>query len=92
MAPTPPIELMLVMALAGLILGFAYFVALRRTISLFVGGRGWFGPVVLTVGRLAVMAVALTVAARLGAMPLLAAFVGFLAARFVAVRAVRMAA
>ena len=84
-------ELTFMMALAGLALGRAYFVALKRSVALFVGGKGWFGLLALTLGRIGAAAGFLFVAARLGAAPLLAAFIGFLMARALALRAERRA-
>ena len=81
-------ELIVMIALAGFIFGLLYFAALKRSVALFVGGEGWFGPLVLTLGRIGAAAGFLMLAAKLGAAPLLAAFVGFLLARTVALRAV----
>jgi len=80
-----------IMALLGLALGLVYFRALRRTADLLAGGRGWLGPAGLTLARIAGAIIVLTVMARLGAMPLLAGFLGFLLARLIALRAVRRA-
>jgi len=82
-------ELTLLMWIAGLAFGFIYFAALRRSVNLFVGGKGWLGPLALTVGRIGAAAGFLFVAAKLGAAPLLAAFIGFLMARAVALRGER---
>jgi len=82
-------ELTLLMAIAGLAFGFVYFASLKRSVSLFVGGKGWFGPLVLTLGRIGAAVAFLFVAAKLGAAALLAAFVGFLMARALALRAER---
>ncbi len=76
----------------GLLLGAAYFAALRWTVDLFSAGSGRAMPAALTLGRLAGAAVFLAVAARFGALPLLGAFVGFLVARSVALRFTRRAA
>jgi hypothetical protein len=92
MAATPQVATTLAMALAGLAFGLVYFATLRRTIALFSAGRGWLAPAALTVGRLAAMAALLALAARLGAAPLLAAFGGVLAARFIALRVTRRTA
>ena len=73
------------MALAGLLVGLAYFAALHQTVRRFTGG-GWLGPVLLTLGRIALIVALLVVAARLGALTLLAAFAGFVVARAIAVR------
>lgn len=79
------------MAFAGLALGLMYFRALRRTVDLFAGGRGWLGPAGLTLARIAGAVIVLTFMARLGAMPLLAGFLGFLLARAVSLRTQRRA-
>ena len=84
-------ELTFMMALAGFTLGLAYFAALKRSVALFVGRKGWFGLLALTLGRIGATAGFLFVAARLGAAPLLAAFIGFLMARALALRAERRA-
>jgi hypothetical protein len=73
-------------ALTGFVFGVAYFVALRRTVSLFVANGGWWELSALTLGRLVAITVFFTFAARLGAAPLLAAFLGFLLARAATVR------
>ena len=74
------------MAVAGIFLGFIYFACLRRTVARFAGGDGWAGPAVLTLVRLGAAVVALGFIARLGAVALLAAFLGFLIARTIALR------
>jgi hypothetical protein len=75
-------------AFGGLILGIGYFLALRRTTALLAGGRGWVGPAGLTLARIAVAAVLFGFAARLGALPLLTGFAGFLLARAIALRSI----
>ena len=77
------------MAIAGLVLGLAYFAALRRTAALLGAGGSRLRPLLLTLVRVAGAALAFVFAARLGAPPLLAAFLGFLAARALALRWVR---
>ena len=84
-------ELTLLMAIAGLAFGFVHFASLKRSVSLFVGRKGWFGPLALTLGRIAAAVAFLFVAAKLGAAPLLAAFIGFLMARALALRAEKKA-
>ncbi len=71
--------------------GLLYFAALKRCVALLVGGQGWLGPLALTLGRIGAAAGILFVAAKLGAAPLLAVFIGFLMARAVALRAERRA-
>ena len=80
-------ELTVLMAVAGLAFGCVYFASLKRSVSLFVSGKGWFGPVALAFGRIGAAVGFLFVAAKLGAAPLLTAFVGFLMARALALRA-----
>jgi hypothetical protein len=77
------------MAFAGSALGLIYFRAMRRTVDLFAGGRGWLGPAGLTLARIAGAVIVLTFMARLGAMPLLAGFLGFLLARAISLRSAR---
>ena len=76
-------------ALGGFLFGLGYFIALRRTVDVFVGGQRRLLPMVLTLSRVAAAILLLGVAARFGALPLLAAFAGFLLARALALRAVR---
>lgn len=82
-------ELALLMALAGLAFGLVYFASLKRSVTLFVVGKDWLGPLALTLGRIGVAVTLLYVAARLGAVSLLAVFIGFLMARALALRAER---
>ncbi len=82
---------LIVAAIAGLVCGLAYFAAIRRSVMLFVGGHGWLIPLALALGRIGAAAAFLFFAARLGAALLLAAFLGFLVARTVALRAQRRA-
>ena len=81
--------LALAMAFTGFVFGLVYFVALHRTVALFAAGGGRLGPLALTLGRIGAVTILLTLAARLGATPLLATFLGFLLARAVALHAVR---
>jgi len=78
--------------LGGFLFGLAYFTALRRTIDLFTGGRGRLFPAALTLGRLTGVILFLGLAARVGALPLLTGFLGFLLARGLALRTARRAA
>ena len=73
-------------AFAGLAFGLAYFAVLRRTVDLHAAGHDRFAPTILTLGRLAAAALLLAGAASIGALPLLASFIGFLLARAVALR------
>jgi N-ATPase, AtpR subunit len=74
---------------AGLTFGLAYFVVLRRTVDLCAAAHGRLVPAVLTLGRLLAAILLLGVAARMGALPLLASFGGFLLARALAMCAAR---
>jgi hypothetical protein len=78
-----------ILGLAGGIFGLVYFAALRRTTALLAAGAGWSGPLALTLARILGALAFLTLAARLGAVPLLAAFAGFLAARAITLRFAR---
>jgi len=84
---SPP--LLLVMACAGLAAGLLYFTALRRTSILLASGGGRTGLLVLWASRIGGAVVFLALAAKLGAAYLLAAFLGFLISRTIAVRIVR---
>ena len=63
--------------LAGLALGPAYFGVLQRTVDLYTAGHGRLVPAVLTLGRLTAAILFLAFAAKIGALPLLASFMGF---------------
>jgi hypothetical protein len=75
--------------LAGLVVGLVHFAALRRTIDLYSAGHGRLAAAVLTLGRIAGTIVFFCLAAKLGALPLLSSFLGFLLARTFALCAVR---
>ncbi len=77
---------------AGFAFGLLYFAALKRTTVLLASGRGWLGPLALTLGRIGATVIFLVLAVKLGAGPLLAAFAGFLLARALALHAGRRAA
>ena len=82
-------DLTILMAVAGLAFGWVYFASLKRSVTQFVRGKGWVGPLVLTLGRIGAAVGFLFIAAKLGAAPLLGAFTGFLMARALALRAER---
>ena len=84
-------ELTVMMAFAGLVFGLTYFAVMKRTVALFVRSDGWVQPLALTLARIGAVVVFLFLAAKLGAAPLLAAFIGFLIARTLALRAERRA-
>lgn len=73
-------------AAGGIALGACYFAMLRRSLA----ARG-VRAVTLTLGRLLGALLFFGIAVRFGALPLLAAFLGFLAARTLALRAAREA-
>lgn len=78
------------MLVAGFAFGLVYFAMLRRTTAgLYGSGHSWFEPAMLILGRIAGAAILLTFAAKLGAGPLLAAFLGFLLARSAALHTAR---
>ena len=79
-------------SLAGLVFGLVHFAALRRTVDLYSAGRSRLAAAALTLGRIAGTIVFFGLAARLGALPLLSAFLGFLLARTLALRAARRTA
>lgn len=67
--------------LGGLLLGFAYFRALRKTTDLIVGGGPMFLGLALTLGRLALLGAGFYVAVLAGGTALLAALAGVLCAK-----------
>jgi len=73
--------------LGGIVLGIGYFALMRRTVLLFVAGRQRAIAAALTLLRLLGVLGVLALVARLGPLPLLACFAGFLAARGRAIRA-----
>jgi hypothetical protein len=79
-------------AVAGLVFGLVHFAALRRTVELYSAGRVRLAAAALTLGRITAAIVFFGLAARLGALPLLSAFLGFLLARMLALRAPRRTA
>lgn len=85
------LALLVTMAFAGMLFGVVYFATLRRAVTLFTAGRGWIGPVSLTLARIAAAVIFLGLAAKLGAAALIAAFLGFLLARTVMLRVARRA-
>ena len=75
--------------IGGSLLGAAYFAALWRTATLVSAGGGRMMSAGLTLGRFAAVALVFAAAARCGVLPLLGAFLGFLFARAVWLRAAR---
>lgn len=84
-----PLPLAALLALTGFAFGMAYFALLRRSVELFAAGRGYLIPATLTMARIGAAVILLGLAAKLGAPALLGAFIGFLAARKVALRTKR---
>jgi hypothetical protein len=84
-------QLAVAMAVAGLIFGLFYFALLHCSVILFAAGHGWIRPIGLTIIRIGGAVAFLFGAAKLGAAPLLAAFIGFLIARVLALRVGRTA-
>ena len=74
---------------AGFVLGRGYFAMLRHCVRLFAAHHGWSRPLLLTLGRIAAATLFFAFAVRWGLPALLAAFVGFLVARHIAVRSAR---
>lgn len=73
----------------GLVFGLAYFALLRRTVGYFAAGGGAFLAAALTLGRLVGAVAFFGWAACVGALPVLAAFLGFVLARAFTLRAAR---
>ena len=88
----PGIAIVVSFAFSGLAFGLGYFAMLRRTVDLHAAGDNLLVPALLTVGRLATVILLLGVAARVGALPLLSSFIGFLLARGLALRGMQGAA
>jgi N-ATPase, AtpR subunit len=72
--------------LVGLVVGLAYFRALRLTADLFAQGRRWTLPLWLTLIRFAGLIAVLFLTVQMGAAALIALFLGFLLGRTIAVR------
>lgn len=81
-----------VFAAAGLLLGAGYFASLRRGVRLSIVSHAWLQYVLRAMARIAAAALFFMFAVRWGVPALLAAFVGFLAARRLAVRSARRVA
>ena len=76
-------------AVAGLVLGMAYFTALRRGVRISLARRAWAPYMALAPARIAAAAAFFALVARWGIPALLCAFAGFLVARQLALRAAR---
>lgn len=79
-----------VLALSGLAFGAVYFAALRRSAARLAGDGEALRAAGTALGRIVVAAIFFAAAARFGALPLLAALLGFLIARTLFVRVARM--
>jgi len=79
-------------AAGGLAFGWGYFAALQRGIDAYAAQGAVFKSLLWMLARLAAAALFFVFAVRWGAWPLVAAFLGFLAARQIAVRNARRAA
>lgn len=77
------------LATGGFALGMMYFASLRRGVRLSVERHAWVRYVLSALARITAAALFFAFAVHWGAPALLAAFVGFLAARHLAVRAAR---
>lgn len=86
-SPSP--WLALLFSAGGTVLGWGYFTALRHGVKLYATPGALLKGVYWTIARLAVAALFFSFAVRFGAWPLLGAFIGFLAARQIAVRDAR---
>ncbi|AZG78846.1 hypothetical protein IYX23_01095 [Methylocystis sp. L43] len=81
--------LALAMACAGFVFGRVYFAALRRTAVGIAAGNRWMFLLAFTLGRYGAAIILLGLSAQLGAIPLLSMFLGFLAARGVALHSAK---
>ena len=82
----------LTMGAAGFAVGVLYFAALWRTAQRLTARDGWLEPAILTVGRFSAALGVLILAAKVSALALLSAFLGFLLARGVVLRTRQRAA
>jgi F1F0 ATPase subunit 2 len=73
----------------GLAAGIAYFAMLRSSVDRLARQRGRLGAVALSLARISVTIAVFIFVARMGALPLLVSFLGFLAARSLALLRVR---
>ena len=90
--PAADVTLTALFATAGLAFGAGYFAILRRTVDVYASGRRWLVPAVLTFTRIAGAIVFFAFIAQIGALPMLAAFLGFLGARGLALSVARRVA
>ena len=84
---TLPVPLTLVACFfGGLLLGYAYFRALRKTTDLIIGGGSALLGLALTFGRMAMLAAGFYLAVLMGGIALLAALGGVLCAKALLLR------
>lgn len=83
------LPVLVLFAVAGTVLGAAYFASLRRSLRQVLARRGGWRYPLMALARIAATALFFAVAVRWGTSALLAAFAGFLAARQLAVIAAR---
>ena len=84
---TLPLPVRLVVCfLGGLLLGYAYFRALRKTTDLIIGGGSALFGLALTFGRMAMLAAGFYLAVLMGGIALLAALGGVLCAKALLLR------
>ena len=76
-------------AVMGIAMGAAWCTSLRANTDLYLTGDSVWRPIGLHVLRLAAVGIAFALVAHEGALPLLAALAGFLAARTLAMRGTR---
>ena len=79
------------LAAAGFALGAAYFASLRRSVRLSLEREVWRRYMLSALVRIAAAGLFFSLAMRWGAPALLAAFAGFIAARYLALRPARRA-
>lgn len=85
----PPIVLLPICFLGGLFIGWGFFLALRETANLIVGGGKPLKAIVLTLARITLLATGFFVAVLAGGLALLAAFAGVFCAKWIMLRRLR---
>jgi hypothetical protein len=85
----PIIPLLPICFLGGLFIGYGYFRALRETVNLIVGGGKPLRAIVLTLARIALLAIGFFIAVLAGSLALLAALAGVLCAKWIMLRGMR---
>lgn len=85
----PPIVLLPICFLDGLLIGYGYFRALRETANLIVEGGKPLRAIVLTLARVSLLTTGFFIAVLAGGFALLAAFAGVLCAKWIMLRRAR---